>query len=408
MRARALSLSLCVCMCVCVCVCGLIQGRMLSASDTLGAQQHGSDALHRMLRSGKKFVEEKDVVIVEDDTARMKLVLTGDAANADKSQDALKALVTGVVVLLEGVAKDDGCFHAHCVDFVKPEPQRPIAFDAKARADHADAMNATGDPLVALVSGLDIGNSSQLRLQLLIDFLCGHSGGDEDQQRSARVVRVVVAGGALSMTGNFRHAVSRRETRGDLKAWLREVDMTLSELASGVSVDVMPGEGEPTNHNLPQQPFHAMLLPGLAKYTTSARLATNPHCVTERGVSFIGTSGQNIRDVYRYSSLEDGLDLLEHTLRWGNLAPTAPDTLPCYPVADKDVFAMEEWPHVYFSGMMGEFGSRLVEGTDSNGGPCATRIVSVPDFSTTGQIAVINLRTLECDAMMFDAVEMDA
>lgn len=375
---------------------------MLSASETLGAQQHGSDALHRMLRSGKKFVEEKDIVIVEDDTARMKLVLTGEAADAAKKSDVLAALVTGVVVLLEGVAMDDGCFHAHTVDFVKPEPQQSIALNAVA---HAETI---GDPLVALVSGLDIGNSSQLRLQLLIDFLCGNSGGEADQLRSARVVRVLVAGGALSMTGNFRHAVSSRETRGDLKAWLREVDMTLSELASGVPVDVMPGEGEPTNHNLPQQPFHAMLLPGLVKYSTSARLTTNPHCVTERGVRFIGTSGQNVRDVYRYSSLEDGLDVLEHTLRWGNLAPTAPDTLPCYPVADKDVFALEEWPHVYFSGMMGEYGSRLVEGMDSSGGPCATRIVSVPDFSTTGQIAVVNLRTLECDAMMFDAIEMDA
>ena len=41
----------------------------------------------------------------------------------------------------------------------------------------------------------------------------------------------------------------------------------------------------------------------------------------------LGTSGQPVEDIYRYSSLDDSLDILDKTLTWGHIAPTAPDTL---------------------------------------------------------------------------------
>jgi DNA polymerase delta subunit 2 len=42
---------------------------------------------------------------------------------------------------------------------------------------------------------------------------------------------------------------------------------------------------------------------------------------------FLGTSGQNVSDIFRYSSMEDHLEILEWTLRVGHISPTAPDTL---------------------------------------------------------------------------------
>lgn len=44
-------------------------------------------------------------------------------------------------------------------------------------------------------------------------------------------------------------------------------------------------------------------------------------------VSFLGTSGQNVSDIVKYSSVDDHLEILENTLRLRHLAPTAPDTL---------------------------------------------------------------------------------
>ena len=43
--------------------------------------------------------------------------------------------------------------------------------------------------------------------------------------------------------------------------------------------------------------------------------------------SFLGTSGQNVNDLEKYSEAKDKLEFMERTLRWRHLAPTAPNTL---------------------------------------------------------------------------------
>lgn len=40
----------------------------------------------------------------------------------------------------------------------------------------------------------------------------------------------------------------------------------------------------------------------------------------------LGTSGQPIHDISRYSKLSDPLNILQHTLEWAHIAPTCPDT----------------------------------------------------------------------------------
>lgn len=42
---------------------------------------------------------------------------------------------------------------------------------------------------------------------------------------------------------------------------------------------------------------------------------------------FLGTSGQNIEDLDKYSDARNKLEFMERTLRWRHLAPTAPNTL---------------------------------------------------------------------------------
>ena len=41
----------------------------------------------------------------------------------------------------------------------------------------------------------------------------------------------------------------------------------------------------------------------------------------------MGSSGQNLDDIYKYVDSEDRLAMAEANLKWGHLAPTAPDTL---------------------------------------------------------------------------------
>ena len=89
---------------------------------------------------------------------------------------------------------------------------------------------------------------------------------------------------------------------------------------------------------------------------------TNPHSFEVDGVHVLGTSGQNVDDVYKYSTLEDRLPILECILDWGHLIPTAPDTLSAYPFPSTDPFVLESAPHVLFAGCQPNFASRQLTG----------------------------------------------
>ena len=177
---------------------------------------------------------------------------------------------------------------------------------------------------------------------------------------------------------------------------------------------------------------------------------TNPHDFEVDGVAFLGTSGQNIEDIDRYSTDEDRLEMLEHVLQWGHLAPTAPDTLTAYSFSDKDPFVIESAPHVLFAGNQPAFASKLLEGTNKSSAHCKVdplrddpghllcmhshavscercgrgcfcdcadlqcpacagregqkvRLLCVPRFSSTGILVLVNLRTLNVQPITFDA-----
>ena len=193
--------------------------------------------------------------------------------------------------------------------------------------------------------------------------------------------------------------------------------------------------------------MHACLLPGAAsrfgggvgKKGTLVR-ATNPHDFDLGGVRFLGTSGQNVDDVLRWStiglagadggaeeeptaankaSLGDGArrcEALRSLLAWGHLAPTAPDTLAAFPFRSADPFVMEGCPHVFFCGggrefatataEVGEDGRVVVagrEGGGSGGSSRTVRLISVPDFSASPVIVLVNLRTLDCHPVRVQA-----
>jgi DNA polymerase delta subunit 2 len=100
---------------------------------------------------------------------------------------------------------------------------------------------------------------------------------------------------------------------------------------------------------------------------------------------FLGGSGQTLDDLHRYTATDDRLALMEQTLHWRHLAPTAPDTLGAcgterpplralyvdtvragagaYPMYERDPFIITgDCPHVYFVGNQPAYGTRLVQG----------------------------------------------
>nr|RLV76322.1 hypothetical protein DV515_00017096 [Chloebia gouldiae] len=174
-------------------------------------------------------------------------------------------------------------------------------------------------------------------------------------------------------------------------------------LQTSVPVDVMPGEFDPTNYTLPQQPLHRCMLPLASAYAT-LRLVTNPYQASLDGVRFLGTSGQNISDIFKYSSMDDYLEILEWTLLAGHISPTAPDTLGCYPFYKSDPFILTECPHVYFCGNAPRFQSKLFQGKEGQ----RVLLVTVPDFSATQTACLVNLRDLSCQPITFSSFGADS
>ncbi|KAM8865428.1 DNA polymerase delta subunit 2 [Synchiropus picturatus] len=330
-----------------------------------------------------KFISDTDELILEDELQRIKL-----EGKIDRDK-----CVTGSVIAIYGAERNDGKFTVEdfCTADLPPQSSRPTL---------------GADRFVLLVSGLGLGSShadSMLGLQLLVDMVTGQLGDQGEQSGAATISRVLLAGNLLSENTQDKEAstkpkyLTKKSQAGSVEA-MRLLDELLLQLVASVPVDVMPGQHDPTNFTLPQQPLHRCMFPLSSVYPT-LMLASNPYQAEVDGVRFLGTSGQNVCDMERYSSMDSHLEILEETLRLRHLAPTAPDTLGCYPFYQKDPFILEQCPHVYFSGNAPKYGSKVIEGPDGQ----EVLLVTVPKFSSTQTACLVNLRTLECEPVSFSA-----
>ncbi|KFO98449.1 DNA polymerase delta subunit 2, partial [Calypte anna] len=320
-----------------------------------------------------KYTHPSDELILEDELQRIKL----------EGAVEVQRLVTGTVFAVYGSEQDDGTFlvEDHC--FASLPPALPW-------------KGPSSDRFVLLVSGLGLGSGSGealLSTQLLVDMVTGQLGAEGQQSCAAQISRVILAGNLLSQNTQSRDTINKakyltKKTQAASVEAVKMLDEILLQLCSSVPVDVMPGEFDPTNYTLPQQPLHRCMLPLATAYST-LHLVTNPYQADVDGVRFLGTSGQNISDIFKYSSMDDYLEILEWTLLAGHLCPTAPDTL--------DPFILTECPHIYFCGSAPRFQSKLLKGEEGQ----QVLLVTVPDFSATQTACLVNLRDLSCQPVTF-------
>ncbi|KAG2484535.1 hypothetical protein HYH03_016671 [Edaphochlamys debaryana] len=396
------------------------------------------------------FCSDDDSVVLEDEGARMVLnTAGGQPVEAEAGAGAGMArsrplqvaeLVTGMVLAVRGAAEPGGDFivSAVCFPGMAPHPHplphplpSPAEAEAAAGARSALAAGAPGDKYVALVSGLCLGGSKAdvLKTQLAMDFLTGNLGSPVEQRLASQIVRLVLAGGGIGqlealaggIVGGSANPYNRQAQSASLQP-VRDLDVLLAEVAAAMPVDVMPGPEDPANVAMPQQPMHRCLFPACGQHGALVR-ATNPHEFTLDGVVLLGCSGQNVEDQAKYCTLRDRLDIMERSLECRHLAPTAPDTLTCYPFHDTDPFILPSTPHVYFAGNQPDFATRLVAaprtgpvggggaaggggGAGGSGagaaGDVAVRLVAVPGFARSGTVVLVNLRTLACHPVRFD------
>lgn len=340
--------------------------------------EYSKERSARPLVQPHNFMHSDDYLVLEDESGRVKL----------RGTLLLPSVyVTGLVIALHGKETGAGDFLVEDV----LEAGLPHQIDCP--------LNSGEDKFVVFVSGLSVGSSyaNPLHFQLFVDHVTGHLGDEKEQEMAAQIVQVVVAGNSVEFARgllNGQNLGSRDQSK--LSEPIKELDILLTQIAAGVPMDIMPGEGDPANFALPQQALHRCLFPGSANFNTF-RSCTNPHSFELDNVRFLGTSGQNIDDLAKYSDAKNKLEFLERTLRWRHLAPTAPNTLGCYPFTDRDPFFFEMCPHVYFVGNQDKFESSLIKGSDGQ----VVRLICIPRFAETGTAVMLNLRNLECHALTF-------
>jgi len=341
-------------------------------------------------------VRDDDILIIEDEQGRLRLTFV-DTTAADQEAEKKKhtaqvgKLLTGMIVALLGEEQGNGDFFVREVILPGLQPQKALS-------------PLGGDSYVAVVSGLSVGHPkySPLLCQLMADYITGLVGNSMEQNNMATVVRLIVAGNTVAapeLTSDIfdvRGSLRPRET-ASLVLPMKHADILLSQIASSLHVDLMPGDSDPCNNSLPQQPIFPAMLPKSSKYSTM-HLVTNPYDFAVHGVRFLGTSGQNLHDVRQYTTMENPIEMLQTVLEAAHIAPTAPDTLDSYPFTDRDPFVIKETPHVFFAGNQAQFEAKLWKKQGENK---QVLLLSVPSFISSPALVLINLRTLDAQTIAF-------
>ncbi len=351
-----------------------------------------------------KYVDyDKDELLIEDQSGRVKLV--GDAIRSGGPLRSM--LITGVVAAVLGTETRTGDFDVVDAVFASlpvPPPAAPISTKKAAAGD---------DQWVVLMSGMAIGGESalesELAMQLLVEYLTGELGDDADRASSSRVVAAIIAGNSLAPP-------TRSEDEDRPKRYGQEqptfssaptlaLDQLLSDLCSAMPVHLLPGERDPASVAIPQQPIHFALLPRAGRFDSLHR-HTNPAWLSLGNLKLLGTSGQNIDDIFKYVDEPDSarIDMALRTLEWGHLAPTAPDTLWCYPFKSTDPFVLKDRPDVLFVGNQPSYASAMytfdpdIDAKAHQG----CRVVLVPEFARTRQVVLLNLASLDTKLVTID------
>jgi DNA polymerase delta subunit 2 len=204
---------------------------------------------------------------------------------------------------------------------------------------------------------------------MLLDWVMGLTG----DPRAAEISAVVVAGNSICSD------------------FLPLADAFFTSLASVLPVLVLPGDTDPVNFALPQQPLHSAIF-GHAKTYKNVMPTTNPARFDLDQVKVLGTAGQGVREISWYTE-NSVLESLRLSLNARLLAPTAPDTLACYPVTgETDIMVINQAVDIFFAGNCKE----VAIGQEGD-----TLLLGLSSFAETGEALLVNLSSKTADILEF-------
>ena len=283
--------------------------------------------------------------MLEDESGRLRLIGT---------PLQLSIVVTGCIIAVMGTENANG--HFEVLDMkVADLPRQPQRWErdeglaalkiGSSKGGFKPEKKRPQGGKVAFVSGLGISGDEgdTLSLDLLMEYLLGEAGGEQDKTEAGRISRLFIAGNSISEgTPLLARDDDRRLSKKygyDSSAYnptpTTHFDNFLSTLLPSIPITLIPGESDPANASMPQQPIHPVLFPHSRAYAAVPasnepgwfHSTTNPWEGDVDGWRFMGNGGQPIDDVFRYVKGDERLEMMESLLRWRCGAPTAPDTL---------------------------------------------------------------------------------
>ncbi|OBT70196.1 hypothetical protein VE03_00128 [Pseudogymnoascus sp. 23342-1-I1] len=389
-------------------------------------------------RQKYKSSDGSDSTMLEDESGRVRLI---GARLADEM------MVTGCIVSVMGTENANGDFEV--IDIrtpdLAPQPARWEYSDSSKRAaesgrkvkkqkieDEDEEMTESrpgSGGKIAIISGLDISGSNTghtLQINLLLEYLLGEALDPASQQQASQISRLIIAGnsivvddstpgGSLGNTRKTAHKKYGYDSSAYNPAPTAHLDDFLAALLPSIPVTLLPGASDPANASLPQQPVHSAMFPQARAYGSGPSTdgekkigwfdaVTNPWEGEVEGWRVLGTGGQNVDDVFKYVEGDDRLGMMEAMCRWRCCAPTAPDTLWSYPFQDDDPFVIKDCPHLYIVGSQPKFDTTVIEGPDGQ----MVRLITVPRFSETGELLLVDSETLEVERVVIDVFNGDS
>ena len=295
--------------------------------------------------------------MLEDESGRLRLIGT-------PLQTTM--LVTGCIIAVMGTENANGDFEVidlRLADLPR-QPQRwerddglaALRNESNGKQKKYDEQERSIGGKVAIVSGLGISGdeANSLTVDMLMEFLLGEACGAAEQDEVCKISRLIIAGNALSEASplpaidDTLSKNSGRKYGYDAAAYnpapTAHLDHFLAALLPSMPVTLIPGETDPANVSLPQQPIHPAMLPHSRAYSAFPGSeepgwfdsTTNPWEGDVDGWRMLGTGGQPIDDIFKYVEGDERLDMMESILRWRCAAPTAPDTLCKFLVTCRD------------------------------------------------------------------------
>ena len=178
-----------------------------------------------------------------------------------------------------------------------------------------------------------------------MEYLLGEACGRSTQNDVGKISRLFIAGNSISegtplaAQDELPDKKASKKYGYDASAYnpapTAHLDNFLANLLPSIPITLLPGESDPANVSLPQQPIHPAMFPRSRAYSAIPGSGepgwfdsvTNPWEGDVDGWRMMGTGGQPIDDIYKYVDGDERLEMMENLLRWRCGAPTAPDTL---------------------------------------------------------------------------------